>query len=177
MKNVGCALWRLWEVDVHKKSLFRLAFLLLIASNAVSQHVDCSFMDNTDFSKFKTYKWVTFKNEAPIDNVTDEQIKAAVDAAAARKGLQRVDGDSADLFIDYQTRELITSKVPMDPNDKLQTIYHGDLAIDMYTTANHHLVWRGLASKVLDPKANPEKRQKNLNNAVEKLMKNYPPHK
>jgi len=45
----------------------------------------------------------------------------------------------------------------------------------MYTPANHNLVWRGVASKTLDPKANPEKRQKNLNKAVAKLMKNYPP--
>jgi hypothetical protein len=39
------------------------------------------------------------------------------------------------------------------------------------------LVWRGVASKALDPKASPEKRQKNLDKAVAKLMKNYPPPK
>jgi hypothetical protein len=37
------------------------------------------------------------------------------------------------------------------------------------------LVWRGLASKTLDPKAKPEKQQKNLAKAVKKLLKNYPP--
>ena len=55
------------------------------------------------------------------------------------------------------------------------TIYKGELAIDMYNPANHDLVWRGVASKTLDPKAKPEKRQKNLNKAVTNLMKNYPP--
>jgi hypothetical protein len=39
------------------------------------------------------------------------------------------------------------------------------------------LVWRGVASKALDPKATPEKRQENLNKAVAKLMKDYPPPK
>ena len=55
------------------------------------------------------------------------------------------------------------------------TIYIGQLALDMYDSANHDLVWRGTASKTLDPKAKPEKRQKNLAKAVAKLLKSYPP--
>src|SRR5215469_12974669 len=55
------------------------------------------------------------------------------------------------------------------------TIYTGQIDLDMYDAAKHELVWRGVASKTLDPKAKPEKRQKNLNKAVAKLMKNYPP--
>ena len=54
------------------------------------------------------------------------------------------------------------------------TIYTGQLDVDMYDAAKRELVWRGVASKTLDPKAKPEKRQKNLNKAVAKLMKNYP---
>lgn len=55
------------------------------------------------------------------------------------------------------------------------TIYKGQLALDMYETDNHSLVWRGVASKTIDPKAKPEKRQKNLAKAAIKLLKNYPP--
>jgi hypothetical protein len=45
----------------------------------------------------------------------------------------------------------------------------------MYDPAAKQLVWRGTASKTIDPKAKPEKRQKNLQKAVAKLLKNYPP--
>ena len=55
------------------------------------------------------------------------------------------------------------------------TIYVGQLAVDMYDSANHDLVWRGVASKTIDTKAKPDKQQKNLTKAVAKLMKNYPP--
>jgi hypothetical protein len=55
------------------------------------------------------------------------------------------------------------------------TIYIGQLAVDMYDSANHNLVWRGVASKTIDPKAKPEKQEKNLKKAVTKLLKNYPP--
>jgi hypothetical protein len=47
----------------------------------------------------------------------------------------------------------------------------------MYDSANHDLVWRGIASKTLDPKVKPEKREKNIQKAAAKLLKNYPPAK
>jgi hypothetical protein len=57
------------------------------------------------------------------------------------------------------------------------TIYKGSLAVDMYEPAKKDLVWRGVATKTIDPKAKPEKQQKNLAKAVKKLLKNYPPPK
>jgi len=45
----------------------------------------------------------------------------------------------------------------------------------MYDPAKKQLVWRGTASKTLDANAKPEKRQKNLQKATAKLLKNYPP--
>jgi len=55
------------------------------------------------------------------------------------------------------------------------TIYVGQLALDMYTPQPKALVWRGVASKTIDPEAKPEKQQKNLAKACEKMLKNYPP--
>lgn len=166
--------------------LFGVTFLALIASSAPGQ--DVSYDSDTDFSKFKTYKWVTLKSVAPIDSLTDEQIRAALEAALALKGLSKIDGDSsADLFIGYQTAEQEQELVPgIDPDTGLRTglvgstgsswtIYRGQLVVNMYEAANRKLIWTGVASKNLDPKANAKKRQKNLNKAVQKLMRNYPP--
>ena len=135
---------------MNRLPLFCMTLLPLIVSHALSQDIQYRFDDKADFSKFKTYKWVPFKNAAPIDNLTDEQIKAAVDAALAQKGLTKVNGDStADLLIDYQSSELIDEKFPKppSPDEKHWTIYAGDLAIDMYNPGNHNVVWRGVASK------------------------------
>jgi hypothetical protein len=55
------------------------------------------------------------------------------------------------------------------------TIYVGQLAIDMYSATAKALVWRGVVSKTLDPKAKPEKQEKNMGKAVAKLFKSYPP--
>jgi hypothetical protein len=55
------------------------------------------------------------------------------------------------------------------------TVYVGTLDLSMYDSAQKELVWRGSASKTLDPKAKPEKKEKNIKKAVTKLLKNYPP--
>ena len=57
------------------------------------------------------------------------------------------------------------------------TILVGSLALDMYDVAKKQLVWGGIVTKTIDENARPETRRKNLTNAFEKLLKNYPPGK
>jgi len=182
-----------------KKILFFfMVMILLAATSAVAQDVRYNFDKNSDFSKFKTYKWVTLKDAAKLNDLTDKQIIAAVDAELATKGLSRVDSDKADLYIGYQAaigQEKQFTSFSSDwgygggwyrggwyggpgmstTTGQTSTIYVGQLALDMYDTANHDLVWRGVASKTLDPKAKPDKQERNLKKAIAKLLKNYPP--
>jgi hypothetical protein len=55
------------------------------------------------------------------------------------------------------------------------TIHVGELGFDMYDPSTKKLIWRGAATKTLDAKAKPEKRQKNIGKAIQKMLKNYPP--
>jgi hypothetical protein len=55
------------------------------------------------------------------------------------------------------------------------TIQTGTLAVDFYDPAQKQLIWRGSATKTLNPPKDPDKRQKNLDKAVAKLLKNFPP--
>jgi len=183
-----------------KKALFiTMVGLLLAAAAALGQDVRYNFDKNADFSKFKTYKWVTIKDAAKVNDLTDKQIIAAVDAELATKGLTKTSDDSANLYIGYQAgigQEKQFTSFSSDwgygggwyrggwyggmggmstTTGQTSTIYVGQLALDMYDSANHDLVWRGLASKTISPKAKPEKQEKNLAKAVRKLLKNYPP--
>lgn len=181
-----------------KLSLCLLGLLLFLLGTAFGQDVRYNFDKNTDFSKFKTYKWVAIKDAQRVDDLIDKQIKESIDAELVKKGLQKVDTDDAQLYVAYQTA-IGTEKEFTSYNSgwgygpgwggggwyggggggittgQTSTIYVGTLALDMYDSANKDLVWRGTASKTLDPKAKPDKRQKNLNKAVAKLLKNYPP--
>jgi hypothetical protein len=49
------------------------------------------------------------------------------------------------------------------------------LLIDLYDPARKQLVWRGDATKTIDIKREPDKNYRNLQKAMAKLFKNYPP--
>ncbi len=183
------------------KRILLLSFVgLLFAATAVlGQDVRYNFDKNADFSKFKTYKWVNLKDAATVNDLVNKQIMDAVDAELATKGLTKVSEDNADLYIGYQAgiaqeKEFTSFSsgwgygggwyrggwyAPAGgmgtTTGSTSTIYIGQLALDMYDSTNHTLVWRGLASKTIDEKAKPEKQQKNLAKAIDKLLKNYPP--
>jgi len=174
-----------------------VVLVLLSAGAALAQDVRYNFDKETDFSKFKTYKWVPIKDAAKVSDLVDKQIKDAIDTELATKGLTKVDGDDANLFIGYQAAvgeekqfNSYSTGWGYGPGwgggwyggmgsttttGSTSTIYKGQLALDMYDSAGHDLVWRGVASKTIDAKAKPEKQQKNLAKAVQKLLKNYPP--
>lgn len=176
------------------------ALLLMVAGIASAQDVRYNFDSKTDFSKFKTYKWVEIKDAQKVDDITDKQIKDAIDSVLATKGLEKTTSDDADLYIGYQTaigqEKQYTSfntgwgygpgwgggwygggMNSSTTTGTTSTIYTGQLALDMYDRNGHDLVWRGVASKTIDTKAKPDKRQKNLNKAAAKMLKNYPPPK
>lgn len=167
--------------------------LALLALSLPAQDVTYNFDQSTDFTKFKSYKWVEIKDVLQPNQLLDQQIKAALDAELAKKGLAKVDGDNADLYIAYQLalgQEKQVNAYSMGgagwgygarwggtsmTTATTSTINIGMLVLDMYEPAAKQLVWRGKASKTLDENAKPEKRQKNLAKAAQKLLKNYPP--
>jgi hypothetical protein len=55
------------------------------------------------------------------------------------------------------------------------TIEVGKLVIGMVDPATKQLVWRGSAAKTLDIKKDPDKNYRDLEKAVAKMFRNYPP--
>jgi Domain of unknown function (DUF4136) len=158
----------------------------------LAQDVTYNYDQGTDFSKFKTYKWVEIKDAPHPDELMDKQIKAAIDSQLALKGLSKRDGDPADLYVGYQIgvdKEKSINAYNMGGGPwgggarwgggmataTTSTINIGQLVIDMYDPAQKQIVWRGMGTKEIDPTAKPDKRSKNLEKGVAKMLKNYPP--
>src|SRR5678809_1785073 len=59
-------------------------------------------MPGTDFSKYKTYRWVRVAKAEYPNDILDKQIVDAIDRQLAMKGLSKTDSESADLIIAYQ---------------------------------------------------------------------------
>ena len=178
-------------MQVREKHLYfwltLLVGLLLAPSVVVAQDVTHNFMPGTDFSKFHTYKWVNIEGGAHPNQIMDAQIKQSVDSQLASKGLTKTDSDKADLYVGYQVavdQEKQWNAYGMGGGIRWgggmatatqSTISAGTLVLDMYDPSTKQLVWTGKATKTLDPSSNQEKNQKNLDKAMAKLLKDYPP--
>jgi hypothetical protein len=174
-----------------------LALCLIGTTRALAQDVRYNFDKSANFGTFKTYKWVPIKGAQPLNELTDRQIKMSIDAELAKKGSCSPRKTPPTCTSDIRrrlaprrnthrsTRAGATvrggtaaagtdrAEAPRPARPRRST--SGQLALDMYDPAKKALVWRGAASKTLDEKAKPEKQQKNLDKAVTKLLKNYPP--
>jgi hypothetical protein len=152
----------------------------------LGQDVRSNYMPGTDFSKYHTYKWVPIEGGTNPNQIVDAQIKQAIDAQLATKGFSKSDNEKADLYVAYQVavnQQKQWNAYGMGGGVRWggmgtatsSTINVGTLALDMYDPTAKQLVWRGTATKTLDPSKSQEKNQKNLNKAMQKLLKDFPP--
>jgi hypothetical protein len=176
-----------------------VALVLLVCSSwAAAQDIRYNFLPGTDFSKYKTYKWVRNPKADYPNQILDAQITQAIDTQLSAKGLSKTEGD-ADLYVIYQAavsqeKEWNSFSTGGDmwgygrwggwgaygggmstTTTTSKTIHIGTLNVDMYDVGKKEQVWRGSATKTLGSGKDPAKVQKNINKAMEKLFKKYPP--
>ncbi|MBV9501305.1 MAG: DUF4136 domain-containing protein [Acidobacteriaceae bacterium] len=159
--------------------------VLLACGSALAQDVHYNFMPGTDFSKYHTYKWVSVKENVHPNQIVEQEIMQAADNQLATKGLAKANGDKADLYVAYQCA--IDQERQWNAwgtgrgfgggmgSATSSTIQNGTLAIDFYDPTSKDLVWRGQATKTLNPSGNQQKDMERLNKAMAKLLKNFPP--
>jgi hypothetical protein len=160
--------------------------LTLMSSAASAQDVSYDYDRQADFSRLKTYAWVPGTNLR--DELNHKRIVDAIDAQLVMKGFTRVDSpDQADVLVSYHTAfgsELQINtlgtgwggyRLSRSGSARVEEIVTGTLAVVMMDAKSRSLIWRGIASKEVDTDASPEKRDKNINKAAEKLFKKYPP--
>ena len=132
----------------------------------------------------------SIRDNASEDQLINQEIKRAIDEQLAQKGLTRVD-KNADLQVGYhaairQEQSLYLSGVGWGARSwggmsdgsvqgQTSSVPIGTIVVDLYDPVQKQLIWRGDATKTIDLKKDPDKNYKNLQKAMEKLFKNYPP--
>ena len=173
-----------------RKALLIVATLAacVFATTAQAQDVRTNYMPGTDFTKYKTYRWVEIQGGNHPDQIQDAQIKMAVDQALAAKGMKKVTADPADAYVAYQVavdQEKqwnaygggIGFRFGGMASATSSTINIGTLVVDIYDPASKQLVWKGEASKTINPSKDQAKNQQNLDKAMAKMFKEFPPAK
>ena len=177
-----------------------VSVLLLWCASASAQDVKYNFLPGTDFAKYRTYKWVRVPKADYPNQILDAQIMQAIDAQLGLKGLTKTESDSPDLYVCYQAAVNQEKQWNSYSNDMgggwgygrwggwggygggmstttttSSTINIGTINVDLYDVVAKNQVWRGAASKTLGSGKDPAKVNKNLNKAMAKMFKNYPP--
>ena len=160
-----------------------LSVLFAFTTIALGQDVHTDYDKHAMFGNYHTYSWEKVKTTNPL---WESRIRDAVDRDLQAKGWQKVEsgGDVALMAVgssqnqqEYQTfydglggwrwggfGETTTT---------VENYRVGSLVVDMYDARNKQLIWRGVASETLSNK--PEKNEKTLDKAVDKMLKDFPP--
>ena len=180
---------------MHKQLVLAAAVVALTPVMLLAQKVSYDYNKAANFAAFKTY---AHKDGTKVGQpLIDDRIVAAIDAELAAKGLTKSEANP-DVFVVYhmafdKQKDISTYSSGYGggygpygwgwgggwsggtTTTQVRDILVGTLVVDIADAKKNELAWRGMATKEVNTQANPEKRDKSINNAMKKVFKNYPP--
>ena len=182
---------------MRKRLIPALLAIVLAPAVLLAQKVSYDYNKSANFASFKTYAQ---KDGTKVGQpLIDDRIAAAIDTELAAKGLKKVESDP-DVVVVYhvafdQEKDISTFSSGYGggygpygygwgggwgggmatTTTQVRDILVGTLVVDMADAKKNQMVWRGMGVKEVNTQANPEKRDKSINEAVKKIFKNYPP--
>ena len=178
-----------------KLTLAAAITLLVVPTVTLAQKVSYDYDKSADFATFKTY---ALRDGTKVgQELIDSRIVSAIEAQLAAKGLTKVEANP-DVFVVYHVafdkqKDISTysSGGGYGPygwgwgggwaggttSTQIRDILVGTMVVDIADAKKGQLAWRGMAVREVNTQANPEKRDKSINEAAKKIFKNYPPKK
>jgi hypothetical protein len=172
-----------------KRVFLTTGFVLLAMAAALAQKTNVDWDRSTDFSKFHTYAWQ--KSPHPARGLWDQRVLDGVNKQLQANGLREVQSDP-DLWVVYTTKVEDQKQVVGTgynygpgwgwgpywggPTSTTYTTYitkEGTLVVELSNAKSHELEWRGAVTDTISDNSN--KNIKNLDKAIAKLFKGYPP--
>lgn len=165
-----------------------LAMATLVATSALAQKITTESAPKASFASYKTFMWI--REPKVGDPLLKQRIIDDVTAQLQAKGWQPL-SQGADVAV--------AAHVATQTEQTLNTFYDGfgggwrwrwgggfgsattientyevgTLVVDIFDAKTKEAIWRSTSSKTLSD--NPQKNTDNLNKAVTKMFKNFPP--
>ena len=161
--------------------------MMLLATTALAQKVTTDHAKDADFGRYKTFMWI--KQPATTDPLMRQRIIDDINSALAAKGLTLVTAD-ADLAIAAHAATKTERSLDTfydgfgggwrwrgggfgSATTRVNTYEVGTLVVDFFDAKTKEAIWRGTATKTISD--NPQKNADHLDEAVEKMFRNFPP--
>ena len=173
---------------------------------AAKVKVQTQYDKTFDFKGLHTYAWhptgagdvkvlqSSDDNPAQLRAQLEPMIVRSVDAALAQRGFTLATSGTPDLHVYYyvligpsiasQTMGQFVAPVPewglppFTPQTTSLEIYEqGTLIVDLSVPSRNSMVWRGSAQTEVDRRVSVEGREKRIRDAVQEMLKKFPPKK
>lgn len=173
------------------------AALLIILAGCSSIQVRTDFDPTAELTGNKTYLWLPPPEgqDTRVNNpLTEARIMGAIDRALGEKGYKKETSGTADFAVGYHAAvegQLNIQQVnsyegiswwhsygpgrAVYTDTYIQRYDEGSLIVDILDYQTKHLVWRGSAQAKIDFTEEQEKRERLVNEAVDRMFKDFPP--
>ena len=168
------------------------ALFILAGCSTVSVTED--YDPGADFSTYNTFAIYKGTIEGSILEsapLVKKRVLEAISNEMVKKGFTETDTSDADLLIYSQAGTTEKMNVtdygyrygswwgpyPYGRNIDVSYYTQASVIIDFVDNAKDELVWRGIGTGVVQESGTPEERQEKIDNAVAKILEQYPPTK
>jgi hypothetical protein len=164
-------------------------FLGVLIAGCSGVDVSHDYDKNYNFATLKTWSWSPneFKADSGgqisrVTSLTHERIRSAVDHELTVKKYERVEPQSADFWVRHYAA--IGQRIESDSGydygyygQDLRVYDEGTIIVDVISSKDKRLIWRGSARGAIDPDLKPDEREKKVQEVVHDIMADFPPEK
>jgi uncharacterized protein DUF4136 len=173
---------------MHRTTLGALASALILAgaAQAAAQDVTYDYDRTFDFTRVKTYAWV--EGEPLKDELNHRRIVEAIEAQLAARGLTQAVDAAPDVTVTYFASFHRSLRIDgygtgwggyrwsgmRSGTARVGEVLGGALMVEISDARTTRILWRGMARKDVELEASPERHDRSIGKAVERLFKGYP---
>ncbi len=176
-------------------------FFLLVITGCASVSVVSDYDRNFNFSRFQAYRWPAQdegirQGDLLVQNpLVYKRVQRAVDRELQQKGFDLSSSRSADFIVHVHAgvKELKSYQQHYGVEFPLRGGWYrpwwgpyggftyfsyyeeGTLVVDIIDAGTRDMVWRGVATKIVREYSSPEDMQKDIDEAVERVLAKFPP--
>jgi len=173
---------------------FVLTAVVLVASACSSGiSVRTDFDPAANFSSYRTFAWMPLPQNTDYrlnNDLVDGRIRSAIENQLQAKGYQLGPVEGADFKVGYHAAlegkmdvRTINSYYgygweqwsTISPQTYVDEYTEGTLVVDVVDAKSNELVWRGSGQGEVRERADPDERTRRINNAIAKILAEFPP--
>lgn len=169
--------------------ILSIAALVVLMFGCATTSVNYDYDKEYDFSALKAYEWMPMPQNVRVDEFWIKRVTSALSRELNAKGIKQAPDNPDFLIALHGSRE---SKVHVTDwgysygpfgrhiggsRVDVHQYEQGTLIVDFVEAKTKQMVWRGIASRALEPDLSPQEKERLINEAVIDMMKKFPPDK